>query len=357
MRVSFVLTTPYRAETAGGAERWVAEAARALGRRVTVSVEYLFDGAGWEEPGTRGHRSVGPPTSERDRLLLAPGLVRAGTNADVVHVQQFGTLSAQLTALTARVRRRGVFVTDLGSSGLAAGRRLGLDRLFHGFLELSEFAAAQAPPGRTRVIYGGVDTERFRPGPKAATPYALYVGRILPHKGVDWLIRARPPRLPLVVAGRPDPAKFPSYLPTLRSLADGKDVRFEIDPPDGRVAELYAGAAVSVLPSVSTDVYGTRRRVPELLGLTALEALASGTPVVASRVASLPEIVTPERTGLLVDERDEPGLRAALERLAGDPAEAARMGEAGRTEVLSRFTWDQVADRCLSAYRELGPQA
>ena len=356
LKVSFVLTTPYRAETAGGAERWVAETARALARRVSVSVEYVAYGDDWA-PGMRRHRFAAPRVRERDRLLLAPGLARAGSDADVVHVHQFGTLSAQLTALAGRARRRAVFATDLGSSGLAAGRRLGLDRLFHGFLELSEVAAAQAPPNRRRVIYGGVDTERFRPGPKAAPPYALYVGRILPHKGVDWLIRSLPPGLALVVAGRPDPAGFPGYMPTLRSLAEGRDVTFEIDPPDSRVAELYSGATVAALPSVSTDLYGTRRRVPELLGLTALEALASGTPVVASRVASLPEIVQPEVTGLLVDEHDEAGLRSALERLTGDPAAAARMGAAGRSDVLARFTWDRVAERCLDAYRALGPGA
>ena len=354
MKVSFVLTTPYRAQTAGGAERWVAETARALARRVSVTVHYVSAADEWTAPGARRHGFVAPPLRERDRMLIAPRLVRAATDADVVHVHQFGTLTAQVTAATARMRGRAIFATDLGSSGLAAGRRLGLDRLFHGFLELSEFAAAQAPPGRSRVIYGGVDTERFRPGPKAATPYALYVGRILPHKGIDWLIRSLPADLPLVVAGRPDPSGHPSYLPTLRRLAQGKDVRFEIDPPDERVAALYAGAACATLTSVSTDLYGTRRRVPELLGLTVLEALASGTPVVASRVASLPEIVEPEVTGLLVEEHDEPGLSAALARLAHSPAEALRMGAAGRDAVLARFTWDRVADRCLAAYRDLG---
>ena len=357
MRVSFVLTTPYRAETAGGAERWVEEAARALSRRANVRVEYLGEGDPWAAPGARRHRSFGVPGSERDRFLVAPGLVRASAAADVVHVHQFGTLSAQMAALAGRLRGRRVFVTDLGSSGLAAGRRIGLDRLYHGFLELSQFAAAQTPPDRTRVIYGGVDTDRFRPAAKATPAYAVYVGRILPHKGVDWLIRSLPEGVPLVIAGRPDPERHASYLPMLRSLAEGKDVSFELNPPDARVAKLYAGAAVAVVPSVSVDLYGTRKRVPELLGLVALEALASGTAVVGSRVASLPEVITPGTTGLLVDERDEDGLRAAIERLVADPAEAAAMGAAGRAEVLDRFTWDRVAERCLAAYRELGSDA
>lgn len=354
MRVSFVLTTPYRADASGGAERWVEEAARALSRRAGVQVEYLGEGDLWGAPGSRRHRSARPPGREGERLRLAPGLVRAGSAADVVHIHQFGTLSAQLVAIAGRLRRRAVFVTDLGSSGLAQGRRLGLDRLFHGFLELSEFAAAQTPAERTRVVYGGVDTERFRPGPKADPPFALYVGRLLPHKGVDWLIRSLPDGMPLVIAGRQDLELHPSYLPHLRSLAEGKDVTFELDPPDERVAELYSSAAAAVVPSVSIDLYGEHKRVPELLGLVALEALASGTPAICSRVASLPEVVRHGVTGLLVDERDERGLRDSLERLIGDPGEAARMGAAGRDEVLERFTWDRVADRLLDAYRELG---
>src|SRR5688500_2697031 len=118
-RVCFVLATPYRARIAGGAERWVAEAARALAKRVRVELAYLGPDA-WAEVGSLGRhfRSLAPPLPERDRLALAPRLVASASAADIVHIHQFGTATAQLTALAARLRGRSVFVTDHGASGL-----------------------------------------------------------------------------------------------------------------------------------------------------------------------------------------------------------------------------------------------
>lgn len=352
----FVLSTPYRARIAGGAERWVGEAARALAKRVNVDLAYLGPDS-WTEIGSLGRhfRSLAPPLPERDRLALAPRLAASAARADVVHIHQFGTATAQLTALAARLRGRSVFVTDHGASGLELGRRMQLDHLFHGFLEVSAFAARFTPPQRTRIVYGGVDTERFRPRPGRREPFAAYVGRILPHKGLDWLLRSLPPGLPLVIAGRPDHESFPDYLPLLRRMASGRPVRFELDTDDEAVARLLAEATVAVLPSVSTDVYGNTRRVPELFGLAAVEAMACGTPVVCSRAGALPELVSDGRTGFVVGERDERGLRAALERLTADPVVAATMGREARQEVVRRFTWDRVADRCLDAYDDLAP--
>src|SRR5436190_20738395 len=164
-----------------------------------------------------------------------------------------------------RLRRRAVFVTDHGSGGLPLGRKLRLDRLFDGFLEVSEFAGTFAPPAKRRLMYGGADPERFRPGDRARPPFALYAGRIAPHKGVDWLIRSLPEESRLVVAGRPDEERWPGYLELLRSAARGKDVDFELNTPDERLAELYRSASVVVLPSVFEDVYGRSHRLLELL--------------------------------------------------------------------------------------------
>ena len=94
--------------------------------------------------------------------------------------------------------------------------------------------------------------------------------------------------------------------------------------------------------------------MPELLGLTLLESLASGTPVIATDVASLPEIVRDGETGRVVVPGDVRALAEALESFLADPGAAARAGALGRADVLARFTWDEVAERCLDAYRELG---
>jgi starch synthase len=110
---------------------------------------------------------------------------------------------------------------------------------------------------------------------------------------------------------------------------------------------------VFVLPTVKQDCYGRRFAISELLGLSVLEAMASGTPVIASRLDALPEVVRDGETGFLVTPGDVDELRDRIAQLLGDRALAARMGRNGRELLLARFTWDACAQRCLAAYEEL----
>jgi alpha-maltose-1-phosphate synthase len=363
MRVAFVLSLPYPAAP-GGAERWFVEVARALDKHVDVTAHYMVrvgdrsSSLAIEESSTgiptQLHRCVAPPGRHGYRLALAPGLIRAMSSAEVVHVHQFGSMSAQLLGAMGRLGGASTFVTDHGSSGVELGRKLGLVRLFDGFLAVSEFAASFSASSRTRVVLGGVDPELFQPGERSAEPFALYVGRLLPHKGVDWLIRSLPSGARLVVAGRPDPEDRRGYLELLRSLARGKDVQFLLEPTDAEIAALYRSAWAAVLPSLDRDVYGRHISGPELLGLTALEAMASGTPVIASKVASLPEVVRHGENGMLVEPGDETALKSSLARLLADRETVESIGSAARADAVARFSWDRVADRCLRAYQALG---
>jgi glycosyltransferase involved in cell wall biosynthesis len=233
-----------------------------------------------------------------------------------------------------------------------------LPRLFARFLAVSAYSARElgAPLARTNVIYGGADPDRFAPDPSARREGVLFVGRLTPHKGVDHLIASLPSGARLRIAGSEGHDPLPperDYPQLLRSLSAGRDVQFLGPVSDADLPALYRQALVLVLPSVERTCYGRSIAVSELLGLVVLEAMASGTPVVASRLGGLPEIVQHGETGFLVTPGNTGELRERVEQILTDPALAARLGAAARASVLECFTWRACAERCLAAYAKL----
>jgi glycosyltransferase involved in cell wall biosynthesis len=139
----------------------------------------------------------------------------------------------------------------------------------------------------------------------------------------------------------------------LRSLAARRRVEFLGAVPDADLPALYRGAQVLVLPSVHVTCYGREIPVSELLGLSCIEAMASGTPVVASSLGGLPEVVDHSVTGFLVEPGNSSELRERLAQILGDRRLAERLGRNARERFLEKFTWEACAERCLSAYSEL----
>lgn len=189
-------------------------------------------------------------------------------------------------------------------------------------------------PARVHVVHNGIDTRLYRPdhGTDALTrhgidpgrPYVLFVGRITRQKGVPHLLRAvrdiDPGAQVVLCAGAPDTPEidreFQELFEELRRVREGV---FWIPQmlPRTEVVQLLTRAAVFVCPSVY-----------EPLGIVNLEAMACGTPVVASRVGGIPEVVADGRTGLLVEADDDfaSGLARALDTVLADPQTARRMG-------------------------------
>lgn len=263
---------------------------------------------------------------------------------------------SRIAAVLGRPRRQRVVLTDHGLTGGSWGGLL--PRLFDAFLLVSRHSAEllSAPPARTHVIYGGADTARFYPDPSPTRRDIVFVGRITPHKGVDVLVRAMPSGTRLVIAGseghdpRPPERDYPRLL---RRWARGRDVRFLGPVAEDELPSLYANAAAVVLPSVNRTCYGRPVEVSELLGLTVLETMASGTPVIASRIGGVPEIVEDGVTGYLVDPGDVDALHERLKEVASSRALAHRLGAEGRERVMERYTWDAVAERCVGVYGSL----
>ena len=225
-----------------------------------------------------------------------------------------------------------------------------------------------ADPAKIRVIPLGVDTRLFRPlrqadaraalGRDAGEETVLFVGRIEQIKGIEVLLAAigelleRRPDLRrrvclVVVGGEIEPRTDGSEaekLAELSRMVEAHGIRQNVDllgSLDQRELSLYYAAAdVCAVPSLT-----------ESFGLVALEAMACGTPVVATRVGGLQTVVTPQ-SGLLVPPGDATALGEAIARLLDDPELHTRLSAGARARAQA-FTWDRVADAVERVYDEL----
>jgi starch synthase len=229
-------------------------------------------------------------------------------------------------------------------------------------------------PDRVRVIHNGIDPDEYRPrhdpevlralGVDPDVPIVLFVGRITRQKGILHLVRAirhlRRGMQVVLCAGAPDTPEIGAEMAALV-----EEVNYDaavpvvwipemLDKP--RVIALYSHAAVFVCPSVY-----------EPFGIINLEAMACETPVVASAVGGIPEIVVPGETGILVPIEAEGGgsveprdpeafsraLADAVNALMDDPDRRAAMGRAARARVEAHFSWRAIAGQTLAFYRDL----
>ncbi len=230
------------------------------------------------------------------------------------------------------------------------------------------------PYDRIRVIHNGIDLDQYRPTPDRAvltrygidpaTPYVLFVGRITRQKGIIHLVSAikhvRPGVQVVLCAGAPDTKEIgremEERVEQARREAPNPIVWAAQMVPKEDIIPLYSQAALFVCPSVY-----------EPFGIINLEAMACGTPVVASSVGGIREVVLPEETGLLVPldawggtnfeprdpDRFARDLAAGINRLLDDPALRAEMGRRSRERVEQFFSWSSIARRTLDFYEDL----
>ncbi|MGJ5828489.1 glycosyltransferase family 4 protein [Streptomyces ossamyceticus] len=202
---------------------------------------------------------------------------------------------------------------------------------------------------RIHVVHIGADTDLFSPDPSVAR----IPGRIVttssadvPLKGLVFLVealakvRTEHPAAHLVVVGK-RPTEGPVAQAMERYGLDGA-VDFVKGISDAELVDLVRSAEVACVPSLY-----------EGFSLPAAEAMATGTPLVATTGGAIPEVAGPDgETCLAVPTGDAGALATALNRLLGDPDLRARLGHAGRERVLRRFTWAKAAEGTVAHYRE-----
>jgi glycosyltransferase involved in cell wall biosynthesis len=216
--------------------------------------------------------------------------------------------------------------------------------------------ALGATASRTRVVPYGVDVQAFSPQTTAAgvrerlgiPPDALLVlafGRLVEKKGFAYLVDAasRTGGIVVVIAGEGD---LRARLETQARQAR-VDVRLVGALDRTTIAGALATADVVVVPSV-VDQAGNVDGLPNAL----LEAMAAGRPVVASRVAGIPDVVQDDVNGLLVPPKDAASLAGALRRLVREPEARRRLGEQARRTALERLSWDATARAFEEAYAQ-----
>lgn len=196
-----------------------------------------------------------------------------------------------------------------------------------------------AEPGVIRVIPGGVDLAAYEALPPPVPGVVGALGRLEREKGFDVLLDAMAElrgEARLILGGDG------SQRQALAARVQAENLPAELTGFVSDVPAFLGRTGVFVLPSRS-----------EGLGLVAVEAMAAGRPVVASRTGGLPEVVVDGETGLLVEPEDARGLAQAIRTLLADPDRAARMGAAGRERARAHFSAARMAAETAALYEEL----
>jgi glycosyltransferase involved in cell wall biosynthesis len=283
-------------------------------------------------------------------VALALAVLRNSRKCDIFHAHW--TLSGIAVWCSQFVHQRPFVLTVHGSDIFVASqlplmraitRRMLLQsqRVIAVSQALADATLALVGAGRNlEVIHNGVDVERFAPGPDQRQPMILFVGSLIERKGLSYLLRALPaiieklPRSCLVVVGE---GPLRSMLENLAvSLGVSEHVSFKGAQSQQQVSAWMQQARVFVLPSLE-----------EAFGVVLLEAMASGTPVVASRVNGIPEVV-PADAGQLVSAGDVEALAAAITAILTDSGLWRSMSQRARAFVLEEcMSWHEVA-ACLA---------
>jgi glycosyltransferase involved in cell wall biosynthesis len=206
------------------------------------------------------------------------------------------------------------------------------------------------PDEKISVVYNGVDREFLKENDCATSSailnkyglpnhFCLYVGRLTARKGIDYLLRAltKIKGVHCAVVGDGPQREYLSSLAVRFGLQ--KRITFTGYVPKEDLKQLYATTDFLVLPSVA-----------EGLPLVVMEALAMGAPVIASRVAGIPDVISDGYNGVMVPPKDADSLSKTIHKLTYDPELRERMSYNARRTINDRFSWENIAKGVLRVY-------
>jgi starch synthase len=392
MRVDLI-SREYPPEVYGGAGVHVTELARAL--RLDIEVVVRAFGLPRDEPGVFSYqvpRELEGANPSISTLGVDLQIAQDVAGADIVHSHTwYANGAGQLAQLLHGVPHV-VTAHSLEPLRPWKAEQLGGGYRVSSWIEKNAFESADAiiavSGGMRRdilrsypaldehkvvVVHNGIDLERWHPvedvdfvrsvGIDPTRPAVVFVGRITRQKGLPYLLRAAaqlPQDVQLVLcAGAPD---TPEILEEVRGLVSALQAeRSGVVWIDAQLSQPELSAVLSIATTfVCPSIY-------EPLGIVNLEAMACGAPVVGTATGGIPEVVDDGVTGRLVPiEQAQDGtgtpvdpqkfvddLARTLIEVLSDPAEAARMGQAGRARAERDFGWDQISSRTQEIYRSL----
>ncbi|MGP9843414.1 glycogen synthase [Brachybacterium sp. 107] len=390
MRVD-LLTKEYPPEVYGGAGVHVAELTRVL--RPSIDVRVRAFGAEREEEGTS---SYSPPAelegTNAALSTLGTDLLMAAdcAGADLVHSHTWyanfaGHMASLLHGMPHVLSAHSLEpLRPWKAEQLGGGYRVssfaertayegaaGVIAVSSGMREDILRAYPSVDPDKVHVVHNGIDIEEWSPNPETSAltsrgidpdaPTIVFVGRITRQKGLPYFLRAvrdLPADYQVVLcAGAPDTPEIAAEVDGLvgELHAERGNVHLITEMlPRHELTQILTHATTFVCPSVY-----------EPLGIVNLEAMACGTPVVASATGGIPEVVADGETGYLVPleqvtdgtgtpvdpDRYVADLTTALVTMVSDPERAREMGEASRRRAAEHFSWTSIAERTLEVYR------
>ncbi|MEA3411742.1 MAG: glycosyltransferase family 4 protein [Pseudomonadota bacterium] len=304
---------------------------------------------------------------------------------DIIHLHNFSQFAPLIKTLNPHSRlvlhMHCEWLTQLDETIVRS--RLGYVDTIAGCSTYITDAIAKRFPGHARkcaTIYNGVDSSRFSPAESPDSLSAesrtrlLFVGRVSPEKGLHYLVDALPAlsdrienftldiigskrQLPYEYLGalseealarhlsnfygNDDRSYYYEFLTEkIRSLGLEQSVNFHGQLPQSDLPDFYRKADVLINPSLS-----------ESFGMSLIEAMACGVPVIATDVGGMAEIVQNRITGLIVPHSDPDALSDGIGHLVSDPDSAGAMGKAGRRRAKEHYSWDKIVADLESSYR------